>query len=192
MHCMSLRILLIGGALVACAACATNTEWSEWSAHPAHFASEDHFEFSMRNRAAPPLLQSPADLELAGAQGWWGGPFEDGPLVNVAGHWTGRWVGVGVYRSRFSSRAEADFTQQGRRGEGRLVLADTLTMDVPPILTIEGLHGVPVVLEVSGARLVVKHRVDGRHLTGEFTVDGDRMVGRLHDSSARLVLVRQR
>jgi hypothetical protein len=192
MRCKSLKTLLLGGACLATAACASSEEWAEWRAHPAHFASTQHFQFSMRNRLAPPLVQHPADVELARAQGWWGGPFEEPPLANVAGRWTGTWSGSGVYHWPFSSHAEAEFLQEGRYGAGRLVLADTLTMDVPPILSIEGLRGVRVVLEVSGATLVVRHAADRRWLTGEFTVDGDRMVGRLRDSSARLVLVRRR
>lgn len=192
MRCMNLRILLLGGAFFATAACATSEEWAEWEAHPSHFASGAHLAFSMKNRFAPPVVATPEDVVLARAQGWWGGPFEPPPLADVRGHWVGTWSGVGAFQSPWTSRAEAEFTQRGRRGEGRLVLADTLTMDVPPVLSIEGLRGVRVVLEVAGSQVVVRHAADGRHLTGVFTVAGDRMVGGLEGSSARLVLTRRR
>ena len=192
MHWMNLRILLLAGVLFATAACATSEEWAEWKSHPSHFASAQHLAFSMKNRFAPPLVTTPEDVILAREQHWWGGPFEEPALADVQGRWVGAWTGVGVFRWPWTSRAEAEFTQFGRRGEGRLALADTLTMDVPPILTLEGSRGVRVVLEVAGSRLVVKHAADDRHLTGVFTVEGDRMVGHLRDSSARLVLVRKR
>jgi len=192
MRCMNPRVLLFAGALVATTACATSEEWAEWQAHPVHFASGEHLAFSMRNRFAPPLVTTPEDVVLARAQGWWGGPFEEPPLADIAGRWAGTWSGFGVFDWPRTARAEAEFTQWGRVGEGRLFLADTLTAEVPEIVTLEGLRGVRVALEVSGSKLVVKHPVDGRHLTGVFTVEGDRIVGRLGDSRTQLVLVRQR
>ena len=114
------------------------------------------------------------------------------PMADVAGRWTGTWSGFAVYALPRTSWAEAEFTQSGSRGEGRLVLADTNTADVPEIITLEGLQGVRVALEVKGSTLTMKHLVNGHRLTGVFTVEGDRMVGRFQDSTARLVLVRQR
>jgi hypothetical protein len=192
MRCLNLRILLASAALLGTAGCATTEEWTEWNTHQAHFASANHLRFSVKNRFAPPLIQEPRDIALAGEESWWGGPFDDRPLVNVAGRWSGTWSGVGAYRWPFSSHAEAEFAQDGRFGKGRMVLEDTLTMDVPEILTVQGMQGVRVMLEVSGSTLVVRHEAGGRWLTGEFTVDGDRMTGRLKDSTARLVLVRQK
>ena len=191
MRCLFPRIFLLGGVLLAAAACATEEEWAEWKAHPAHFASADHFAFSLRNRHEPPLVVEPRDVALASAEKWWGGPFEEPPFANVAGRWTGTWSGHGLGGWPFSSSAEARFTQQGRYGEGRLVLADTLTMDVPQVVTDDGLQGVPVVLEVTGSKLVVRHWADRRWLVAEFTVAGDRMTGRFKNSSATLVLARQ-
>ena len=192
MYCMNLRILLLGSALVATAACATSEEWAEWNGHGAHFASGEHAGFSMKNRFAPPLVATPDDVALAREQGWWGGPFEARAVADVGGRWTGTWHGFGVFDWPRTARAEAEFTQQGRVGQGRLVLADTLTADVPEIVTDQGLQGVRVALEVNGSTLVVKHQVNGHRLTGVFTVEGDRMVGRLEGSTARLVLVRSR
>ncbi len=192
MYCMNFRVLLLGSALVATAACATSEEWAVWSAHPAHFASGDHYEFSMKNKLAPPLVATPEDVALAREQGWWGGPFDARPVVDVGGRWAGTWHGFGVFDWPRTAQAEAEFTQQGRVGEGRLVLADTLTADVPEIVTSQGLQGVRVAFEVKGSTLIVKHQMNGHRLTGVFTVEGDRMVGRLEGSTARLVLVRSR
>jgi len=192
MYCMNFRVLLLGSALVATAACATSEEWAVWSAHPAHFASGDHYEFSMKNKLAPPLVATPEDVALAREQGWWGGPFDARPVVDVGGRWAGTWHGFGVFDWPRTAQAEAEFTQQGQVGQGRLVLVDTLTADVPEIVTDQGLQGVRVALEVNGSTLVVKHSGNGHRLTGVFTVEGDRMVGRLEGSTARLVLVRSR
>ncbi|MBI2161825.1 MAG: hypothetical protein HYU25_15865 [Candidatus Rokubacteria bacterium] len=189
---MNLRILLLGGALVATSACVTSQEWADWAAHPAHFASGDHYAFSMKNRFAPPIEATPDDVALAREQGWWGGPFEEPSVADVGGRWTGQWHGFGVFDWPRTAQAEAQFTQQGSRGEGRLVLADTLTADVPEVVSIEGLQGVRVALKVNGSTLVVKHEANGHHLKGVFKVDGDRMVGRFEGSTARIVLVRSR
>ncbi len=192
MYCMNFRILLIGGALVATAACATSEEWAVWSGHPAHFASGDHYEFSMKNRFAPPLVATPEDVALAREESWWGGPFDARPVADVAGRWAGTWYGFGIFDWPRIAQAEAEFTQQGQVGQGRLVLVDTLTADVPEIVTSQGLLGVRVAFEVNGSTLVVQPRAKGHSLTGVFKVEGDRMVGRLQDSTARIVLVRQR
>ena len=192
MYWRNLGLLVTGVALLGTAACATSEEWADWQAHSAQYASVGHFVFSMKNQSAPPLNQSPQDVALAKKEGWWGGPFLDGPFANVAGHWTGRWSGFGVYNFPFSSYAEVDLVQHGRLGRGRLVMEDTLTMDVPEIMTIEGNHGVRVLMKVSGSKVLLQHEAGGRWLTGEFTVEGDRMTGHLKDTSAKLVLVRQK
>ena len=48
-----MRNRILTGVLVGLAAfavgCATRQEWAEWNAHPSHFASGDHFGFSVRN-----------------------------------------------------------------------------------------------------------------------------------------------
>lgn len=192
MDCMNLRVLLLGSALVATAGCATSEEWTVWSAHPAHFASGEHYTFSMKNRFAPPIVATPDDVELAREENWWGGPFDARSVADVAGRWTGTWHGFGLYHVSQSAQAEAEFTQRGHVGQGRLVLIDANTADVPEIVTLEGLQGVRVALEVKGSTLIVKHETNGHRLTGVFTVEGDRMVGRLEGSTARLVLVRSR
>ena len=59
--------------------------------------------------------------------------------------------------ARRASPAHAEFTQSGRWGWGRIVLADTLAADVPEIITRRGTMGVPVVFDVSQSIVVVKH-----------------------------------
>ena len=49
MRSKGVRLLLVGGALVAAAGCATGEEWQIWRSNGAHFASGDHMFFSMRN-----------------------------------------------------------------------------------------------------------------------------------------------
>jgi hypothetical protein len=40
-------MLLVAAALLLTAGCATGDEWVEWQSHPSHFASGQHFDFSM-------------------------------------------------------------------------------------------------------------------------------------------------
>jgi hypothetical protein len=58
--------LLVGG-------CATSAEWAAWRSHPVHFASNDHFGFSIRNRDSKPEVTR-HDLVAARQEGWWGDP----------------------------------------------------------------------------------------------------------------------
>ena len=195
MRCVNLRAMLLGGAALATAACASGEEWAAWRERPAHFASAGHLAFSMKNRHAPPFVVTPADAERARAEGWWGAPFEERPLANVAGRWTGTWRGTGVLGMPRASRAVAVFTQAGRWGDGRLTLDDTLASEViPDIVRREGMRGIRVVLDVGAARVVVRHAADARLFSAEFAVDGDRLVGRLANGGGpvSIVLTRER
>ena len=46
------RLLLAGTALLLSAGCATTDEWATWSQNTAHFASIEHYRFSVKNRPA--------------------------------------------------------------------------------------------------------------------------------------------
>jgi hypothetical protein len=70
-----LRLLLIGGSLLAAAGCATGEEWATWRAHPTHFASADHLAFSVRNRQGQPARVTRNDIAVARDEGWWGRPI---------------------------------------------------------------------------------------------------------------------
>ena len=69
------RMLLAAAALLVTAGCATGDEWVEWQSHPTHFASGDHFGFSMRNREGMSAAVSRQDIATARDQGWWGRPI---------------------------------------------------------------------------------------------------------------------
>ena len=62
---------IVGTVLTSCA---TPQQWSDWKAHPTHFASGEHFAFSMKTSADTKVV-SRKDLEFAQAQSWWGTPI---------------------------------------------------------------------------------------------------------------------
>ncbi len=75
MRSKGVRLLLVGGALVAVAGCATGEEWQIWRSNGAHFASGDHMFFSVRNREGTKPVVTRKDITLARDQGWWGKPI---------------------------------------------------------------------------------------------------------------------
>lgn len=75
MRSMRLRLLLVGGVLVAVTGCATGEEWATWKTHPTHFASGEHMFFSVRNREGTPARVTRQDITLARNEGWWGKPI---------------------------------------------------------------------------------------------------------------------
>jgi hypothetical protein len=75
MRVMRLRLLLVGGVLVAVTGCASGEEWATWKAHPTHFASGEHMFFSVRNREGAPPRVTRQDITLARNEGWWGKPI---------------------------------------------------------------------------------------------------------------------
>ncbi|PYM36821.1 MAG: hypothetical protein DME15_02615 [Candidatus Rokuibacteriota bacterium] len=64
-------MLLAAGALLA-AGCASGEEWTTWADHPAHFASKDHFVFSVRNTEGSQPRVTREDITQARSQSWWG------------------------------------------------------------------------------------------------------------------------
>jgi hypothetical protein len=66
--------LLIGAAVLLASGCASSEEWATWRQNPAHFASIEHFRFSMRNRPGTNPTVTREDIESARAQSWWGRP----------------------------------------------------------------------------------------------------------------------
>ena len=71
----SLRLLLIGAAILATAGCATSEEWATWKSHPTHFASGEHLFFSARNHEGSAPKVTRQDIAMARDQGWWGKPI---------------------------------------------------------------------------------------------------------------------
>ena len=70
-----LRLLLIGGALLAASGCASSEEWRTWKEHPTHFASGQHMNFSVKNREGSEPRVRRTDIALARDEGWWGKPI---------------------------------------------------------------------------------------------------------------------
>ena len=71
----SVRVLLIGGALLAAAGCATSEEWATWNSHSSHFASFSHMGFSVRNTEGSAPRVTRRDVALARDESWWGKPI---------------------------------------------------------------------------------------------------------------------
>jgi hypothetical protein len=70
------RTLILLTLALAGSACATSEQWTEWRQHSTHFASNEHFGFSMRHRGASPTPRvSQRDVEKAKAESWWGDPI---------------------------------------------------------------------------------------------------------------------
>jgi peptidoglycan-associated lipoprotein len=100
--------------------------------------------------------------------------------VDVTGQWAGTWEGYGVAEIKRYDAANAQFAQQGDKGYGSFWLEGTLGSEsVPLALRLAGLTGVPVFYYVNGNRVVLLHQLDEKLFKAEFTVTGDRMVGRL-------------
>ena len=66
--------LLIGTALFLAGGCASSEEWETWRSNTSHFASKEHFDFSMKNREGKSAAVSRNDIALASQQKWFGLP----------------------------------------------------------------------------------------------------------------------
>lgn len=70
-----LRLLIVGGVLMAAAGCATGDEWQTWRDHSAHFASGKHLVFSVKNREGTSPRVTRQDIARARGEAWWGKPI---------------------------------------------------------------------------------------------------------------------
>ena len=64
----------MAGAAMMLVSCASSQEWAEWKNHPAHFASGEHFMFSVTTKEGAKQIRR-ADIVTAREQGWWGTPI---------------------------------------------------------------------------------------------------------------------
>jgi len=66
------RAVMLGVVMLVAAGCASSEEWATWRQHASHFASGEHFLFSMRNGegATPTVMRR--DVAMAGSEDWWG------------------------------------------------------------------------------------------------------------------------
>jgi len=188
---MTPRLLLLASALLSTAACTTSREWVGRSAYPTRLVPVEHHLFARTMRVALPLPVESQDVAVGREHQRGRVGFDEPAVPDIAGRWMGLWSGFGVMARRMST-AQAEFTQAGRWGWGKIVLADTLAADVPVVVTHRGALGVPVVVDVFPTRVVVKHEAGGGHLTAIFRIDGDRMVGALRGYDTLIVLSRQR
>src|SRR5581483_6596792 len=117
------------------------------------------------------------------------------PAVDVSGRWTGHWIGYGILDIPREAAAEAALTQDGGQGFGELRLSGTGGAEsVPLAIRHAGESGTRVVFRVSADHVVMTHELGGEVFVVDFTVDGDRMDGRVRDADppVRLVLMRER
>jgi len=68
------RSLLIGTSLLVVGGCASSEEWNVWRSNTSHFASKEHFDFSMNNREGSASKVTREDIALAQKQNWFGRP----------------------------------------------------------------------------------------------------------------------
>jgi len=59
------------GSALLLAGCATGEEWNTWRSNTSHFASKEHFDFSMKNRSGSATVTR-QDVALAQRQNWFG------------------------------------------------------------------------------------------------------------------------
>jgi hypothetical protein len=64
------RSVVMGTALLL-AGCATGEEWNTWRSNTSHFASKEHYDFSMKNRGGAPTVTR-QDVAMAQSQNWFG------------------------------------------------------------------------------------------------------------------------
>ena len=65
------RAIVVGSALLLAGGCASSEEWQTWRSNTSHFASKEHFDFSMKNRSGAPTVTR-QDVAMAQSQSWFG------------------------------------------------------------------------------------------------------------------------
>jgi peptidoglycan-associated lipoprotein len=111
---------------------------------------------------------------------------------DISGHWSGSWVGTGLFHAVRQEPLRMDMTQRGNAGYGRLVLDGAVAAEsVPWEVRQQGLGGIRVFATVSGSKVKLIHEVDDRIFAADMTVDGDQMTGQINGRRVRLVLARQ-
>jgi peptidoglycan-associated lipoprotein len=115
-----------------------------------------------------------------------------GSEADVAGKWTGSWIGTGLFNSIRQESLTLDLSQSGDAGYGRLVIDNAIAAEsVPWQVRQQGLAGIRVFAEVSGGKLKLTHEMDKRIFTADLNVVGDQMVGTVRGSNVRLILTRE-
>jgi len=65
------RSVVMGTALLLAGGCASGEEWNTWRSNTSHFASKEHFDFSMKNSGGTPNVTR-QDVAMAQNQNWFG------------------------------------------------------------------------------------------------------------------------
>jgi hypothetical protein len=182
--------------VTAFAGCATQREWAMWRAHSTHYATDDHLSFSVTNAVAGAPRVTPALMETAATQRWWGRltPRDLQP-ADVGGTWTGTWTGYGLLRSQRYGLAQATITLNGSDGAGVLALQDSQGAEGIPVALREGQSfGAPIEVTVAQNELWVNGTQKGRPFAATFRLEGDKLVGGfLYQSSpVRIEMVREK
>jgi peptidoglycan-associated lipoprotein len=115
--------------------------------------------------------------------------------LDISGRWAGTWEGHGIMSIPREDRATADFTQRGRSGHGILAFDGTLAAEsVPVVIRNAGSIGSRVVFDVSGRNIFLRHELGSQELVIEFTIEGERLIGRIPgaDPPVRIVLAREK
>ena len=116
-----------------------------------------------------------------------------GSEADVAGKWTGSWVGTGLFNSIRQENLTLDLAQSGEAGYGRLVIDNAVAAEsVPWQVRQQGLAGIRVFAEISGGKIKLIHEQDKRIFTADLNLVGDhQMIGTVRGSKVRLILTRQ-
>jgi peptidoglycan-associated lipoprotein len=123
-------------------------------------------------------------------------PAASGPLftpgTNIAGKWTGSWVGTGLFNAPRQENVTLEIAQRGDVGYGRMVLdGATAAESVPWEVRQQGLGGIRVYAAINGSKVRLTHELDDRLFTADLTVMGEQMVGEVKGRKVRLLLARQ-
>ena len=130
------------------------------------------------------------DVQAAGREEWSGRLVPEGS--DMTGTWRGTWVSRGMYGDERTSEAHATFNQSGKRGFGRIALADVNTATgLPSRIREMGSAGIPVLYKVDGVDVVARDRA-GTAVKVTFTRVGDTIYGRIVGAPAPTVLVLER
>ena len=116
-----------------------------------------------------------------------------GSEADVAGKWTGSWVGTGLFNSVRQENLTLDLAQSGEAGYGRLVIDNAVAAEsVPWQVRQQGLAGIRVFAEISGGKIKLMHEQDKRIFTADLNLVGDhQMIGTVRGSKVRLILTRE-
>lgn len=119
-------------------------------------------------------------------------PSATSSTANIAGKWTGSWIGTGLFNSPRQENLTLEIAQKGEAGYGRIVLdGATAAESVPWEVRQQGLGGIRVFAKVDGSKVKLTHELDDRLFTANMVVTGDQMVGEVKGRKVRLLLARQ-